>query len=162
MKKRIENIVWVLPRPRKNKYRGGFPLHFEKKLWRILQEPQKVLHPFGGMAEIGDTVDINPEVGPTFVGDAHKLDFIKNDSYDLIILDPPYTDKYSKTLYKTPKLKYKQYITEAVRVCKPNGFIAMYHWVMTPRPEGTSYYKRIVILTRIWHRSRVCTIFQKT
>lgn len=158
---KIENIIWVLPRPRKNKYKGGFPLHFEKKLWKLLEEPKKVLHPFGGMAEIGDRVDINPEVKPDFTGDAHNMTMIKEDSYDLVILDPPYTDDYSKTLYNTPKLKYKQYIQEAVRVCRPKGFIAMYHWVMTPRPEGTTHYKRVVLLTRIWHRPRVCCIFQK-
>ena len=157
----IKTICWVLPRPRKNKYRGGFPLHFEKKLWRELGCPEKVLHPFGGMAEIGDRVDINPEVKPDFVGDAHRLKSIKNNVYDLVILDPPYNDEQAKKLYKTPKLKYKDYISEAIRVCKPKGFIAMYHWVMTPRPEGTKYFMRIVILTRVWHRPRVCCVFQK-
>jgi len=35
-KKTIENIVWILPRPRrKNKYKGGFPAHFEKKLFEL-------------------------------------------------------------------------------------------------------------------------------
>ena len=157
----IPTITWVLPRPKKNKYRGGFPLHFEKKLWRELNCPEKVLHPFGGMTEIGDRVDLNPEVKPDWTEDAHNLWFIKDNSYDLVVLDPPYNDEQAKKLYKTPKLRYKDYISEAIRVCKPKGFIAMYHWVMTPRPEGTRYYKRIVILTRVWHRPRVCCIFQK-
>ena len=156
----IKTLCWVLPRPRKNKYKGGFPLHFEKKLWRELDCPEKVLHPFGGMAEIGKRVDINPEVKPDYIGDAHKLD-IKDNRYDLVILDPPYDDEQATKLYKTPKLKYQQYIKEAVRVCKSEGFIAMYHWVMTPRPEGTKYFMRIVILTRVWHRPRVCCVFQK-
>jgi len=157
----IESIIWVLPRPRKNKYKGGFPLHFEKKLWRLLGEPEKVLHPFGGMAEVGDRVDIKSEVEPTWVGDAHKMDWIKDNTYDLVILDPPYDDEQSKQLYGTGKIKYSDYIKEAVRVCKPKGFVAVYHWVMTPRPEGTKYFKRVVILTRVWHRPRVCCVFQK-
>jgi hypothetical protein len=61
----------------------------------------------------------------------------------------------------TNKIRYREYIREAVRVCKKRGLIAVYHWVMTPRPEGTKYYKRIVILTRVWHRPRVCCIFKK-
>jgi ubiquinone/menaquinone biosynthesis C-methylase UbiE len=156
----IPTIVWVLPRPRKNKYKGGFPLHFEKKLWRELGYPKKVLHPFGGMAEIGERVDINPNIKPDYVGDAHNLN-IKDNQYDLVVLDPPYNDEQAQKLYRTPKLRYKIYINEAVRVCKSGGFIAMYHWVMTPRPKGTKYYMRIVILTRVWHRPRVCCVFQK-
>ena len=34
----IPTECWVLPRPRKDYYVGGFPLHFEKKLWRLLGE----------------------------------------------------------------------------------------------------------------------------
>ena len=157
----IETICWVLPRPRKNKYKGGFPLHFEKKLWKELGCPKKVIHPFGGAAEIGEKIDIKPEVSPDYVGDAHNLDFIEDNSYDLVILDPPYSNELSESLYGTGKLHYKKYMQEAVRICKPNGYIAMYHIVLTPRPEGTKLVKRIVILTRIWHKPRVCCIFQK-
>lgn len=157
----IDTETWVLPRPSKSKYKGSFPLHFEKKLWKALGEPKKVLHPFGGMAEIGDRVDVNEDVNPTWVGDAHNLDFIADNTYDLVILDPPYDNEQAKKLYGTKPLKYSKYISEAVRVCKPKGYIAVYHWVMTPRPEGTKLIKRIVILTRVWHRPRVCMIYEK-
>jgi len=60
-KKTIENIVWILPRPRrKNKYKGGFPAHFEKKLFELYGWPKKILQPFGSMVEYGDRLDINP------------------------------------------------------------------------------------------------------
>ena len=162
----IETICWVLPRPRKNKYKGGFPLHFEKKLIRELGFDEKkdfhrILHPFGGAAEFGIRCDINKETEPHYVADAHNLKCFEDSMFDLVILDPPYDNEQANKLYKTPPLKYKDYILAAVRVCKPQGFIAMYHWVMTPRPEGTTYYKRIVILTRVWHRPRVCCIFKK-
>ncbi len=158
----IENIIWCLPRPRKkDKYKGGFPLHFEKKLFKLYNYPEKILQPFGGRAEYGERVDINPEVNPDFVGDAHNLDFIKNNIYDFVLLDPPYSCDLSGKLYKTGDIKYGKYIKEAVRVCKVNGHIGMYHWFITPRMPGTSYDKRIVILTRIWHHPRICTIFKK-
>lgn len=153
--------TWWLPRPRKNKYPGGFPLHFEKKLWKELGEPEKVLHPFGGMAEIGKRVDIKSEVYPDYIGDAHNLCFIQDNEFDCVILDPPYNDELSKKIYGTKKIKYYTYIKEAVRVTKPEGYICMYHWLLTPKPKGTSYYKIIVILTRIWHRPRICSIYQK-
>ena len=157
----IPTETWVLPRPRKNRYPGGFPLHFEKKLWKLLGSPEKVLHPFGGAAEIGDRVDINPETNPTYIGDAHNLSMIPDESYDLVILDPPYDDEQAAKLYKTPKLKYSKYVAEAMRVCKVGGKVAVYHWVWTPRPENGKYCNRIVILTRVWHRPRVCNVYMR-
>lgn len=157
----IPTETWVLPRPRKNRYRGGFPLHFEKKLHRLLGEPETVLHPFGGQAEIGDRVDLNAATGPRWIGDAHCMDFIADEAYDLVVLDPPYSDEESKELYGTPKLHFKKYISEAVRVCKPGGHVAVYHYWPTSRPEGTRLVQRIVVLTRTWHRPRVCQVFRK-
>lgn len=162
----IKTICWVLPRPRKNKYKGGFPLHFEKKLIRELgfdenKDKDKIFHPFGGCSEFGIKNDIRNDIDVDLRNDAHNLKTLNDNSFQLVIIDPPYNDEESKKLYGTGKIKYSQYIKEAIRVCKPMGFIAMYHWVMTPRPEGTKYFMRIVILTRVWHRPRVCCIFQK-
>ena len=163
----IPTETWVLPRPRKNKYRGGFPLHFEKKLIRGLGfdeilDREKILHPFGGEAEFGLRNDLNPGVGAEFSFNAHELKILDN-QFELVIVDPPYDDEQNQKIYGGigGKLSYKRYIGEAVRVCKPGGFVAMYHWVMTPRPGGTKYFKRIVVLTRVWHRPRVCCVFQK-
>ena len=162
----IPTETWVLPRPRKDKYRGGFPLHFEKKLIRSLgmdevKDRLQIFHPFGGMAEFGIRNDINEETKPDYNLDAHNLEGIRDNSFKLVIVDPPYDKEQSKKLYGTPEPHYKKYISEAVRICKEGGYVAIYHWVMTPRPEGTKYHSRIVILTRVWHRPRVCCVFQK-
>lgn len=161
----IPTETWVLPRPRKNKYPGGFPLHFEKKLIRKLglneiNDKKLIFHPFGGCAEFGLRNDINLSVKPDYNFDAHNIDLADN-LFQLVIVDPPYDNEQSKRLYGTGKLKYGKYISEAVRVCRPEGYIAMYHWVLTPRPLSTKYHSRIVILTRVWHRPRVCCIFSK-
>jgi len=159
----IETLAWVLPRPNKSKYRGGFPLHFEIKLLRLLgidPATQKILHPFGGQAEYGVRVDINPETNPDVVGDAHNLPF-PDSSFDLVVLDPPYSDKYSEDLYKTGKVKFGVYTKEAVRVCKPGGFVVMYHFYATPSLKGTKFVKRILMETRLWHKARVIHIHQK-
>lgn len=163
MKKRKEplpNYVWILPRPRKHRYPGGFPLHFEIKLIRYLNPSELVLHPFGGMAEYGIRVDINQDVNPDILADAHHLPF-KDDVFDLIICDPPYNKDYASKLYKTKRPSYKRYIAEAVRICKPKGFVVSYHWALTPRPPGTAYHSRIFIAGRVWHRPRISCVFQK-
>jgi hypothetical protein len=157
----IPTETWVLPRPRPDAYVGSFPLHFEQKLWRLMGQPDRVLHPFGGLAEIGDRVDLNATTSPTWVGDAHDLHMIEDDSYDLVILDPPYSDEESDWLYGTGPVRWGKYIAEAVRVCKPGGHVALYHVKQPPRPQGTRLVHRIVILTRTWHAPRVCFIFRK-
>lgn len=163
----IPNVVWVLPRPKKNKYKGGFPLWFEEKIlkhfgydYKTHDLKDRVCHMFAGMTKYGFRIDLKPEVNPDMIGDCHELPLPDN-MFELVILDPPYNNELSKTLYNTGKLKYKDYIKEAVRICKPEGHIVMYHWVITPRPQGTKFVSRIVVLTRVWHRPRVCCIFQK-
>lgn len=160
----IESLAWVLPRPRKvNKFLGGFPLHFEKKLLGLLgidPAEHKILHSFGGKAEFGVKLDINPEVEPDVVGDAHNLPF--GDSvFDVVILDPPYTESYSKKLYGTGKVYFRKYTAEAVRVLKEGGYLVMYHWVATPSIKGTLLVKRILMETRAWHKARIVHIHQK-
>ena len=152
--------TWVLPRPRKPYYPGSFPLFFEIKLIRLLGNPGKVFHSFGGHSEHGIRADLNKEVIPDILADAHYLP-IKNDEFDLVICDPPYNDKLSEELYKAPPIKYRKYINEAVRICKKDGYIASYHWVWTPKPVGTEYYKIVVVLPGQWHRSRICCIYKK-
>jgi hypothetical protein len=144
-------------------YKGGFPLHFEKRLWRLLgrPDPSLVVHPFGGMAEIGIRCDIKPEVNPDFVCDAHHLPFPDN-SKQVVICDPPYSNEENKELYGNDgELHFGQWASEAVRVCKPNGFVVMYHDRWLPKPAGTQYWMRIIVMVSQHHRGRVCTIYQK-
>lgn len=157
----IPTDAWVLPRPSRSKYVGSFPLHFEQRLWQLLGKPQKVLHPFGGLAEIGDRVDLNATTSPTWVGDAHDLNWIADETYDLVVLDPPYSNEEAEELYGTPRLRWGTFIGEAVRVTRTGGHVAIYHVKQPPRPAGTRLVRRIVILTRTWHAPRVCFVFQK-
>lgn len=166
----IPTETWVLPRPRKDCYVGSFPLHFEKKLIRLVaalrgvdwETGLSILHPFGGLSEFGDFVDLNETTAPTWVGDAHDLHFIEDDAYDLVILDPPYSNEEAETLYAidTP-LRWNKFVGEAVRVTKPGGHVAIYHVKQPPRPEGTRLVHRVVVLTRTWHAARICFVFQK-
>jgi hypothetical protein len=164
----IPTEAWVLPRPRRDCYVGSFPLHFEGKLVRLVAGLQgvgdweiRVLHPFGGLAEWDDRVDLNATTTPTWVGDAHDLHWIGDDQYDLVVLDPPYSDDEAAWLYSTPPLKPGRFTAEAVRVCRPGGHVAVYHRQQPRRPDGTRLVHRIVVLTRTGHAPRVCFIFEK-
>jgi hypothetical protein len=158
---RIPTEVWVLPRPRPDAYVGGFPLHFEQRLGRLLGCPTKVLHPFGGLAEIGDSVDLNETTKPTWVGDAHDMHWITDESYDLVILDPPYSDEEAEWLYSTPPLRPAVYTREAVGVCRTGGLVAVYLNRQPARPRGTKLVHRIVVIGRTGHAARICFVFEK-
>jgi SAM-dependent methyltransferase len=169
----VPTLAWVLPRPKPDKYPGGFPRYFEKKLLTLLDNPTPVLHQFGGMGEYGLRIDLRTthplaeRFGsgvnwrpPDVRADAHNLPF-RDNVFALVISDPPYSKEDATARYGTGKLTYSQYIREAVRVCRPGGHIASYHVTVTPRPDGTVYSKRILLATRVWHRLRACCIFQK-
>lgn len=159
---KFKAITWHLPRPSKSKYKGSVPLHFETKYLKFtgLTDSKRLLQMFAGGSKMGYTVDINPETNPDKVADCHSLPFEDN-SFDNVFLDPPYSDDESKQIYGTGPLKPSKYISEAVRVCKPNGLIGCYHVYWTPRPLGCHYMGIIVIITRVYHKPRVCTIFRK-
>ena len=151
--------LWHLPRPARNHYKGGFPLHFEKRLFEMYK-PSTILQPFGGGALYGLKTDLNSQAVPDILADAHQLPF-KDNSFDFVLCDPPYSNDLSGRLYSTGILKEKIWTTEAVRVTKIGGHIGLYHWVMSPRPKGTRYDRLIVIAGRVRHHARFCCIFQK-
>ena len=161
--------VWWLPRPRRDHYKGSFPLHFEKKLYRLLGvwlgkavDPSvKILHPFGGRAEYGIRCDQNPEVQADYDYDAHALPADWANSFDIVVLDPPYDVDYAKKLYKAKKPRFGQYMREAVRVCKPGGYVVHYHWYLCPRPVGCSWWGVVTVITRVFHKARIVSIFKK-
>jgi len=156
----ISTIVWTLPRPPVSKYIGGFPRFFEENLIRLLGYPQAILQPFGGLAEYGIRMDLKPETKPDLVWDAHDIPFM-NESFDCVILDPPYSDQQAADLYGTPKLNKAQYIREAVRVTREGGWVVVYGDKEPARPARCNHAFRIVVVLRPNHTSRICMIFQK-
>ena len=50
---------------------------------------KRVLHLFGGRADFGLRVDVDPSVRPDVVADAWLPPFAR-DSFDVVVLDPPY------------------------------------------------------------------------
>ena len=156
----IETLAWVLPRPGRDHYPGGYPLWFEERLFNLYGWPSNILHLFGGKAKYGIRLDVKSEVAPDVIGDSHYLPF-KGDVFDMVVADPPYSNDYSKEMYGTGKLVYKKWVAEAVRVCKPGGFVVVYHLKWVPRPEGTVSHRRIFLAVRVWHHLRYVGIYQK-
>lgn len=92
----------------KSGYYGGYPAGYLRRVKALFYDKQKVLHLFSGRVDLdampGDTVDINPDLQPTYVDDAQKLQNVPLENYDLVLADPPYSVEDAEH-YKTTMIK---------------------------------------------------------
>lgn len=161
---KFKPLAWHLPRPNPTRYKGSVPRNFEPKFLKfagIENSKSDLLQMFSGGSKMGFTVDINPEVKPDLVHDCHELP-LETNSFGNVFLDPPYSDGENKEMYGVDvPLHHAQYVKEAVRCCKKGGLIAHYHMYIPPIPPSCRYVGVIAIITRIYHKPRLCTMFQK-
>jgi len=163
-----KNLAWILPRPKPDHYKGGMPLYCEDWLVELAQDLLlnkniDILNVFCGMNTYGDRVDLNPEVSPDYLVDAHELTKHINKQYDFILADPPYSDEEATELYGTPKLHYKIWTNECDQLLKIGGLFCVYHKYLMPNPFPKRYHveKRVFVGGRTYHLPRVATFFKK-
>lgn len=166
-----KNIAWFLPRPKPDRYKGGMPLYGEDWILDLAKDILKkenidILNLFCGMNQKGFRIDLNPEVKPDYVADAHN--FVKGlngwaGPFDVILADPPYSNEESKELYNLGKIDYKKWTTECDKVLKEGGLLIVYHKYVMPNPNPEKYevVKRVFIGTRTYHLPRVAIFFRK-
>ena len=93
--KRVSPLPEVLWCP-SNKRRGRDGWSFPKAVRQVILdecEGMSFLHLFGGKADFGTRLDIDPSVCPDVVGDAWLPPFAR-DSFDCVILDAPYVGEF--------------------------------------------------------------------
>jgi len=164
-----KNIAWFLPRPKKDRYKGGMPLYCEEWLIELAkdilgQKDIDLLNVFCGMNKYGFRVDMKAEVNPDLLCDIHKLsECLPAKGYDLIIADPPYSTIEAKEIYGTPALKYKVWTSECDKYLRAGGLFMVYHKYVMPNPNPEKYevVKRVFIGNRTMHLPRVCIVFRK-
>lgn len=106
-------------------YPGGYPNGFIERVRSSGYWGLRRLHLCSGSVHDGVTVDVNPKVKPTVVADLdHGVPF-DNDSFDLVLLDPPYNAEYASSLYGVPLVNVPRLLKEAVRVARPGGWIGL-------------------------------------
>ena len=83
---KLRREVWLL---------WWVPGDYLKRIKALFPDRQHILHVFSGMVDTammpGDTLDIRPELAPTYCIDAETMQGVPLERYDLAVCDPPYT-----------------------------------------------------------------------
>lgn len=149
----------------KSRYYGGYPAGYLRRVKALFPDKKKVLHLFSGHVDTatfpGDTVDINPELKPTWVDDAQSLSGVPLADYDLSLSDPPYSvedcDHYATTMIKRNVVMAQlgSRLQTGAHVCWLDQVLPMY------RKDQFAIDGVIGIVKSTNHRFRVLTIFRK-
>lgn len=150
----------------KQKYYGEYPAGYLKRIKALfpIECQGNVLHLFSGVVDLSiipeDTVDINPELNPTFINDAMDLSNVPVASYDLILADPPYSvedsEHYGPTMIKRNK------VMKALSSAKSRAYVVWLDQVLPMYRKDTWAIEGVIGMVKSTnHRFRVITIFRR-
>ena len=123
-----------------NGYPGSFPVGFLKYLQGNGWWGEKRAYLCSGAVDDEGTVrvDIRPETKPTHLEDARHTT-LPNDTFDCVIIDPPYSAELAKRLYDTEQYfsSINAFTKEGERICLPNGIVISLSYEVPKRLKGS-------------------------
>lgn len=148
----------------KSGYYGGYPAGYLKRMKALFFEKQHVLHLFSGKVDTaimpGHTVDLHPDLQPTWLDDAQTLSMVPLEMYDLVMADPPYSVE-DALHYGTSMIKRNK-VLKALARCKPGTHIIWLDQVLPMYRKDVFKIEAVIGLVRSTnHRFRVITIFRR-
>lgn len=145
-------------------YYGGYPAGYLRRVRALFPEKRKVLHLFSGKVDLsalpGDTVDINPDLAPTFVDDAQTLERVPLEEYDLILADPPYSVEDAER-YQTTMVKRNVVLRALQRVVPDTHIVWLDQVLPMYRKDAFAIDAVIGMVKSTNHRFRVVTVFRR-
>lgn len=142
---------------------GMYPTQFIPKILPWLRcARSEVLHVCSGALPPGEgiRVDIRPEAKPDILADGRELP-LPDGSVAAVLLDPPYTKQYAEELYGTEYPRPAHLLKEAARVVRPNGRIAIVHYIAPNPPKGCSFVKLFGLSMGFGYPIRAVTNYEK-
>ena len=148
----------------KSGYYGGYPHGYLKRIKALFPDKRNALHVFSGRVDQsawpGDTVDLNPDMEPTYLDDAQSLENVPLDCYDIVLADPPYSvedaEHYQPTMVKRNKvMKALTGVRAGTPVVWLDQVLPMY------RKDEWRIVGVIGMVKSTNHRFRVVTIFER-
>ena len=108
----------------------------------------------------GWRVDIRPTMKPDVVADGRQLP-IRSESMQAVLIDPPWSEDYARSLYNTEYPRPSHLLDEAARVTKPGGLIGLVHFLVANPPTGCKFVRVIGLTQGCGYRIRALTIYRK-
>lgn len=159
--------IWVMGNDYrvKSKFYGGYPAGYLRRVKALFPDKINVLHLFAGRVDTaafpGKTVDVNPELKPDYLDDAHTLTKVPLASFDLVMADPAYSHE-DTVHYGTPMIQRNRVLSTLGQGLARGCHIVWLDQVL-PMYRKTDFkveaYIGMVKSTN--HRFRVITIFKK-
>ncbi|WP_424933843.1 hypothetical protein [Amaricoccus macauensis] len=146
----------------KSEYYGGYPAGYLRRIKALFPDKQRVLHLFSGRVDTelfpGDTVDINPDLKPTYLDDAQSLEGVPLGQYDLVLADPPYSvedcDHYGTSMVSRNK------VMRALSRVRPGTHVVWLDQVLPMYRKDTFDIEAVIGMWKSTnHRFRGITIF---
>ena len=146
-------------------YYGGYPAGYLRRVAALFPDRRRVLHVFSGQVDLaampGDTVDVNADMNPTWVADAHDLAAVPLADYDLVLADPPYSvedaERYQTTMVRRNVVmrSLAAGMSAGARVVWLDQVLPMY------RKDEWAIEAVIGMVKSTNHRFRVTTVFRR-
>lgn len=148
-------------------YHGSYPNSYLSRILGLFPDIAacRTMHLFSGSLSSetrGTRIDVNAKLSPDIVCDAEQLsEHVKNNHYDLILADPPYTEE-DALKYGNPMVNRNKVVKECHKVLRPGGYLC---WMDMVLPMySRKMFKRVgeISISRSTnHRVRAVFIFEK-
>ncbi len=146
-------------------YYGGYPAGYLRRVAALFPDKRRVLHVFSGKVDLaampGDTIDVNPDLAPTFVANAHDLSDVPLERYDLLLADPPYSVEDAER-YQTTMVKRNVVMRSLAAGAAPGAHVVWLDQVLPMyRKDEWAMEAVIGMVKSTNHRFRMITIFRR-
>lgn len=149
----------------KSGYYGGYPAGYLKRVAALFPDRRRVLHVFSGKVDLaampGDTVDMNADMAPTWVADAHNLSSVPLSDYDLVMADPPYSVEDAER-YQTTMVQRNVVMRSLAAGLSPGSHVVWLDQVLPMYRKADWAVEAVIGMVKSTnHRFRVVTIFRR-